>query len=51
MVKIKMSYENDYELHKLKVRLAPMVKKVKIPKEQSGTYKKAYLYLENVREI
>lgn len=51
MVQIKVSYKHDYELQKIRVRLAPMVKKVKIPKEQSGTYKKAYLYLENVREI
>lgn len=51
MVKIKISYENDYELHKLKVRLAPMVTAVKIPKEQKGRFKKAYMVLENVRQI
>lgn len=51
VVQIKVSYKHDYEIQKIRVRLAPMVKKVKIPKEQSGTYKKAYLYLENVREI
>lgn len=51
MVKIKVSYENDYELHKLKIRLAPMVKFVKVPKEQNGRFKKAYIVLENVRQI
>lgn len=51
MVKIKVSYEHDYELHKIRVKLASMITKVKIPKEQKGAYKKAYLYLEKVRKI
>lgn len=51
MVKIKVSYEHDYELHKLKIRLAPMIKFVKVPKEQKGRFKKAYIVLENVHEM
>lgn len=51
MVKIKVSYEHDYELHKIRVRLAPMIKRIKIPKEQKGAYKKAYIELENVRSV
>ena len=38
MVKIKVSYKNDYELHKVTTRLAPMVKRVKVPKIQKGEY-------------
>ena len=51
MVKIKVSYENDYELNKLKIRLAPMITKVKVPKTQNGRFKKAYIELKNVRQI
>lgn len=39
MVKIKVSYKNDYELHKVTTRLAPMVKRVKVPKIQKYAYK------------
>lgn len=51
MVKIKVSYKNDYELHKVTTRLAPMIKRIKIPKEQKGAYKKAYIELENVHSV
>ena len=51
VVKIKVSYEHDYELHKIRVRLAPMIKRIKIPKEQKGAYKKAYIELENVHSV
>lgn len=51
MVKIKVSYDHDYELHKIKVRLAPMIKSIKIPREQKGEHKKAYIELEKVRAI
>lgn len=51
MVKIKISYKNDYELHKVTTRLAPMVKRVKVPKTQKGEYKKAYIELENVHSV
>lgn len=51
MVKIKVSYKNDYELHKVTTRLAPMVKRVKVPKIQKGEYKKAYIELEDVHSV
>ena len=51
VVKIKVSYEHDYELHKIRVRLAPMIKRVKVPKTQNGEYKKAYIELENVHSV
>ena len=51
VVKIKVSYKNDYELHKVTTRLAPMVKRVKVPKTQKGEYKKAYIELENVHSV
>lgn len=38
MVKIKVSYESDYELHALKLRLRAYVDKVKIPKAQKGKW-------------
>ena len=51
VVKINVSYKNDYELHKVTTRLAHMVKRVKVPKTQKGVYKKAYIELENVHSV
>lgn len=51
VVKIKVSYKNDYELHKVTTRLAPMVKSVKVAKSPKGEYKKAYIELENVHSV
>lgn len=48
MVKIKVSYEHDYELHKLKTKLEPVVKSIRVPRVQKGRYKKAYIELEDI---
>lgn len=45
-VKIKVSYEHDQELQNTLTRLGPDVKSVKIPKNQEGQYKKAYINLK-----
>lgn len=51
MVKIKVSYEHDYELHALKLRLGTYVDKVKIPKVQKGKFKKAYIDLKECHVV
>lgn len=48
MVKIKVSYEHDYELHKLKTKLEPVVKSIRVPRVQKGRYKKAYIELKDI---
>lgn len=51
MVKIKVSYEHESELYKLKRRLEPNVKSVKKSNNQRGRYKKAYIELENMHVV
>lgn len=51
MVKIKVSYDNDYELYALKLRLGAYVDKVKIPKVQKGKFKKAYIDLKDCHVV
>lgn len=51
MVKIKVSYEHDYELSKLKLRLGSLIEHCKVPKAQKGRFKKAYLDLKDVHEV
>ena len=48
MVKIKVSYEHDYELHKLKTKLEPVVKSIRVPRVQKGRYKKAFIELKDI---
>ena len=48
MVKIKVSYEHDYELHKLKTKLDSVVKSIRVPRVQKGRYKKAYIELKDI---
>lgn len=48
MVKIKVSYEHDYELHKLKTKLEPVIKSIKVLRVQKGRYKKAYIELKDI---
>ena len=45
-IKIKVSYTDDQELEQIIRRLRPMVKICKIPKQQQGAYKKAYIVLK-----
>lgn len=45
-VKIKVSYQEREELEQIIRRLRPMVKICKIPKQQQGAYKKAYIVLK-----
>lgn len=47
MVKIKVSYEQHQELKKVLKALGPMVKSCKIPKTADGTYKKAYINIQD----
>lgn len=51
VVKIKVSYEHESELYKLKRRLKPNVKSVKKSNNQQGRYKKAYIELENMHVV
>lgn len=51
MVKIKVSYTDEYELHALKLRLGTYVDKVKIPKVQKGKFKKAYIDLKDCHVV
>lgn len=51
MVKIKVSYTDEYELHALKLRLGTYVDKVKIPKVQKGKFKKAYIDLKGCHVV
>lgn len=51
MVKIKVSYEHDYELHKLKTKLEPVVKSIRVSRVQKGRYKKAYIELKDMIHI
>lgn len=51
VVKIKVSYEHESELYKLKRRLEPNVKSVKKSNNQQGRYKKAYIELENMHVV
>ncbi len=45
-VKVKVSYTDDRELMQVILRLKPVIKTCKIPKQQQGAYKKAYLVLK-----
>lgn len=45
MVKLKVSYENMAELAKVMVLLGSAAKGVKLPPEQKGKYKRAYIDL------
>ena len=51
MVKIKVSYEHESELYKLKRRLEPNVKSVKKSSNQRGRFKKAYIELNNMHAV
>lgn len=47
MIKIKVSYETQEELRQLLQKLHPSVNKCKIPRQQSGKFKKAYIEIKN----
>ena len=49
MVKLKVSYEKDEELIALKKVLRGKVEKMKISKNNEGQYKKAYIFLKQVK--
>lgn len=51
MVKIKVSYEHESELYKLKRRLEPNLKSVKKSSNQQGRFKKAYIELNNMHAV
>lgn len=42
-VKIKIFYENDRELEEIKKSLQNKIEQCKIPKNQTGKFKKAYM--------
>lgn len=42
-VRIKVSYTDEQELSDLQQRLAPGIKRCRLPKEQQGRYKRAYI--------
>lgn len=46
MVKIKVSYQNTQELHRLIQMLEPYILSLKISKRQNGEYLKAYIKLK-----
>lgn len=42
-VRIKVSYTEELELAKLQRRLAPGIERCRLPKEQKGEHKRAYI--------
>lgn len=46
MIKIKVSYEKQEELQQLIKKLGGTVNQVKIPKQYTGKYRKAYIALK-----
>lgn len=48
-VKIKISYNTDEELEKIRKLLSPMFKEVKVSRNKSGRYRKAYTEIENLK--
>ena len=42
-VRIKASYTDEAELARLQERLAPGVERCRLPREQKGRYKRAYI--------
>ena len=49
-VKIKVSYERPDELQEVIKRLSPVIQSHKLPKGQTGRYKKAYIVLGSISE-
>lgn len=49
-VKIKVSYERPDELQEVLKRLSPVIQSHKLPKEQTGRYKRAYIVLRSIQE-
>ena len=47
-VKIKISYEDKKELLDVIKRMRPVIREYKIPKNQRGQFKKAYLILKEI---
>ena len=47
-VKIKISYEDKKELLDVIKRMRPVIQEYKIPKNQRGQFKKAYLILKEI---
>lgn len=47
MVKMTLSYETDSELELAKRLLGKHIASVKVPKQQTGRFKKAYFLLKN----
>ena len=46
-IKIKVSYERPNELTEVLKLLSPVMQSHKLPKEQAGRYKKAYVLLKD----
>ncbi|MGI6085234.1 MAG: hypothetical protein ACOYIF_07270 [Acetivibrionales bacterium] len=46
LTKIRVSYVHDQDLEKVIKLLQPVLKKVKVPKNNTGIYKKAYIDLK-----
>lgn len=51
MMKLKVSYERPEELRRLLDRLGPEVKSWRHSHNREGTYKKAYIFMNEPREI
>ena len=45
MIKIKISYEDSQELEEIKKRLQGLPQKAKIPKADTGRFKRAYILI------
>jgi len=50
MVKIKISYETPQELEKVVALLEPLKGKVRYPKAEKGTYKRAYITIQTFNQ-
>lgn len=47
MIKIKVSYERREELQRILDKLGPDVKRLKVPKQQEGHFRKAYIDIKD----
>lgn len=50
MVKLRVSYETEDEVYKVLVLLGSAAKKIKLPPERKGKYKRAYIDLVDLKK-
>ena len=51
MVKIKVSYERSEELQRIIAKLGKDVKRIKVPKDHAGQFRKAYIEIKEGKDL